>query len=177
MDTKAIQAKLNTIEAWKAMKDKGLFAALFGTKPKQNLDLWQSMEKTDVLPLHDIRRDQHENNHYVIYAFSTKGELSQGELLALSEAASQIPLNAIRYDAMGWPGFGCMRTFQQTLDENDGDHNQISIALTKEENGLFVFIGADFDAAALDAPYVAYGRKGRSVYVYPLSKSKLQMLL
>ncbi|MDR2487256.1 MAG: hypothetical protein LBD12_04755 [Clostridiales Family XIII bacterium] len=172
MDTKALHAKLNTIDAWKAIKDKGMFAV----KPKKNLALWQEMEETDVLPLYDIRRDQHESSRYAIFAFSTKGELSQEQLLALSESASQTPLNAIRFDAMGYAGLGPIRTFGHTLDENDGEHDQISLALTDEANGLFIFVCADRDEAALDAPYVAYGRKGRSVYVYPLTKGKLQSL-
>jgi hypothetical protein len=177
VDTKAIKAKLNTIDTWKAIQGKGMFFGIFDAKnAKKYLALWQEMEESDILPLYDIRRDQYERNNYVIYAFSTTGEISQGELLALSDAASRFPLNAIRYDAMGYDGIGSIRIFQRTLDEDDEDHDQISIALTNEEKGLFVFIAADFDAARLDAPYVAYGRKGRSVYVYPLSKSSLQSL-
>ncbi|MDR1331124.1 MAG: hypothetical protein LBK07_03385 [Tannerella sp.] len=172
MELKIIEQKLNSVDGWKNLHGRGFFG--FGGNDKKSLAIWNASTVKGIAPLYTLARASHESSYYAIYAFSTKGALSDAEIADLEATAREIPLGAIRYESSTQTYFQDMRSYCQTLDDNDGEHDQISISMTDEAKGLFVFVQADFKKEALDAPFVVYGLKDRCMHAYPIQKSKLE---
>ena len=167
-----LKAKLSTIEGWKAVTVRGLF----NKSAKKNLAQWSELAQTGVYPLHAIRRDKHDDFHYAIFAFSILGDISEKVLQGLAHTVSDINLGNIRYDALGLPGLTPLRSHQRTLDMDDGTTDQISIALTNEDQGLFVFVASDNKESRLSCPLIAFGLRDRTAYIYPLDEKSIQAL-
>lgn len=170
MDAKTLEMNLNQLDTWKRLSGGGLF----GGKSKKSLAAWQSADQKGVAPLYKLREDEHEGFHYAIFAFSTSGEISGAELAKLESTARDIDLGAIRYESKTNSSLECLRSFQADLDKDDGQHDQISIALTDEKSGRFVFVQAESSKSKLDAPLVAWALTGRKMLALPLAKAKLK---
>ena len=174
MDAKTLEAKLNTVEGWKSLHGGGLF----GGKGKKSLANWQAAGEKGVAKLYTLRRDEHDEYYYAIFAFSTKGNLSDAEISKLTDATKDIPLGNIRYDSKGNSYFQTMDQFR-TPEDGDARFNEISIALSDPDNGLFVIVRADSKRSHLNAPFVVWGLTGdkiRCVYNYVVSEKQLKKL-
>jgi len=172
MDAQTIAASLSTVDGWKAIGSGGLF----GGKAKQSLEKWQASSEKGVVPLYTLRRDEHDSYYYAVYAFSTKGGLTDAEIAELTAAVREIPLGMIRFESADNSYFCDMRNFQHTLDETDDEQDQISVALSDEKIGRFVFVQSRGTKSKLDAPYVVFGLANRHLYVYPIPEANLSKL-
>ena len=169
MDTKAIEAKLNTADGWKGLHGGGLF----GGKAKKSLAAWQTASEKGVSSLYTLRRDEYGERFYAIYAFSTKGKLTDPEVAQLSKAVSDIPLGTIRYESKGSTSFCAMHLFKPNPDnELSTKFNEISIKLSDPAKGIFVIVESSGDKARLDASSIAWGLAGYLMNTYTIQDAK-----
>tara|TARA_R110002096_G_scaffold16898_11_gene58038 strand:+ start:10138 stop:10635 length:498 start_codon:yes stop_codon:yes gene_type:complete len=162
-NSQELYQSLATLDGWKRICKPFLF--IFGG-PKKSFQKWNGCNPKGVYQNYRLARFEHDGTKYAIYAFSTQRQLSEAEVAGLSQAASQVPLGAVRYESLSYTG---LEPWRGGAGSSDPDFNSIG-QIGSVEHGVFVYPLAD----DLGCSLVVHGTSGGEHCIFPVPNKRLQ---
>ncbi len=160
MKTKAqLAGELETLQGWKSIRPFNLLTIFF---TKKN---WKRYVNGDWKGIADslvLRIEEHENFHYAVIVFSTKGSIPKDTFDTLKERVNEFPLNSIRYESHGDCGFYPMVSDEGEYYMDDYELHRVA----EDYEGVYVTAFAVADKSKLDCPWIIYTHFEKMLYIY-----------
>lgn len=176
-----LKRQLSTLEGWMPFSEQKFWYSTIKTWlpfyvksykkkiAKENLDLFTKERQCGVARHIPLREVVYDNFHYVIAAFTTKGELNEETIHELKSRVAEVPIDVIRYESHGIGGF-------YSVIHEDGrpiyDNYQITEVVTDMPD-VYIHVFATADVSELDCPYVAWAHSEGVIFKYLLDANYL----
>ncbi len=150
---------LESINGWKAMGLSGLLKSFLA---KKYFKRYKDADWKGVADVVVLRRDKHDDLHYAVIAFSTKGSLSEETIAILKERVNEFPVNNVRYESTGNGGF-------YPMVSDSGEHYQEDYIIERQAedmDGVYVTSFSVSNPEKLNCPYIIYAHSGDMLYKY-----------
>ena len=160
---------LESIDGFKKIFPKYFFGLLGGGKATRSFEIYKSAEHKGVYENFVLRKDEHDDFHYVIAAFSTKGTLDPATMEILRSKATEIDLGTIRYESTS---YSLLEPWRGEPGSIASEETAIT-SLAEGLDGVFIYPAVGDAPADLDCPLIVHANKGGQDYIYPVPRTKL----
>lgn len=138
-------------------------------KAAENLEFMTKENKYGIATHIPLLKAVHENEHYLVGAFTTQGELSSETIEKLKSRVQDAPVNTIRYESHGNGGF-----YSVVYEDGRPIHTDHQITeIARDMPNVYIHVFASEKESELNCPYVVWTHNGGVICEYLIDAAYL----